>query len=234
MPDLGRAEYVHAAKQTGRPRTKRIVMSPLSNLATRDVETLVHPYVNLARFRETGPLIIERGKGVYRLRHQRQALYRRHGGLVVHGARLRQRGIGRDRGRADAQAFVRASVHRQEPRSGDRACRETQGDRAGADLEGILLQFRIGGERHPDQARLVPQQCARPAAQEEDRQPGQGLSRRHHRRGLADRAARQPSRLRSALAGISARRLSTSLPLRASTARAKSNSRRGSPTSSTR
>ncbi len=40
-------------------------MSPLSNLAARDVETLVHPYTNLARFRETGPLIIERGQGVY-------------------------------------------------------------------------------------------------------------------------------------------------------------------------
>jgi 4-aminobutyrate---pyruvate transaminase len=42
-----------------------MVMSPLSNIATRDVETLVHPYVNLAKFRETGPLIIERAKGVY-------------------------------------------------------------------------------------------------------------------------------------------------------------------------
>ncbi|MGB6748112.1 MAG: aminotransferase, partial [Xanthobacteraceae bacterium] len=40
-------------------------MSPLSNLAARDVETLVHPYINLSRFRETGPLIIERGQGVY-------------------------------------------------------------------------------------------------------------------------------------------------------------------------
>ena len=40
-------------------------MPPLSNLATRDVETLVHPYINLASFRETGPLIIERGQGVY-------------------------------------------------------------------------------------------------------------------------------------------------------------------------
>jgi 4-aminobutyrate---pyruvate transaminase len=40
-------------------------MPPLSNLATRDIETLVHPYINLARFRETGPLIIERGQGVY-------------------------------------------------------------------------------------------------------------------------------------------------------------------------
>jgi len=40
-------------------------MPPLSNLSARDVETLVHPYVNLARFRETGPLVIERGQGVY-------------------------------------------------------------------------------------------------------------------------------------------------------------------------
>ena len=40
-------------------------MPPLSNLATRDVETLLHPYVNLASFRDNGPLIIERGQGVY-------------------------------------------------------------------------------------------------------------------------------------------------------------------------
>src|SRR5215469_11165564 len=40
-------------------------MSPLSNLAVRDVETLVHPYTNLASFREGGPLVIERGKGVF-------------------------------------------------------------------------------------------------------------------------------------------------------------------------
>ena len=40
-------------------------MSALSNLAARDVETLVHPYVNLARLRETGPLVIERGEGIF-------------------------------------------------------------------------------------------------------------------------------------------------------------------------
>ena len=40
-------------------------MSPLSNLATRDVETLVHPYIDLARFRESGPLVIERAQGIY-------------------------------------------------------------------------------------------------------------------------------------------------------------------------
>ena len=36
-----------------------------SNLATRDIETLVHPYTNLATFPGTGPLIIERGEGVF-------------------------------------------------------------------------------------------------------------------------------------------------------------------------
>ena len=37
---------------------------PLSNLQARDVETLIHPYTQLASFRDTGPLIIERGDGV--------------------------------------------------------------------------------------------------------------------------------------------------------------------------
>jgi 4-aminobutyrate--pyruvate transaminase len=37
----------------------------LSNLAARDVETLIHPYTQLASFRETGPLILERGQGVW-------------------------------------------------------------------------------------------------------------------------------------------------------------------------
>ena len=45
------------------PRT--LPMPPLSNLAHRDIETLVHPYTNLAAFRESGPLVIERGEGVF-------------------------------------------------------------------------------------------------------------------------------------------------------------------------
>lgn len=37
----------------------------LSNVAVRDIETLVHPYTNLATHRQTGPLILESGKGIY-------------------------------------------------------------------------------------------------------------------------------------------------------------------------
>ena len=40
-------------------------MNVLSNRAVRDIETLVHPYTNLAKFRDAGPLVIERAKGVY-------------------------------------------------------------------------------------------------------------------------------------------------------------------------
>jgi 4-aminobutyrate--pyruvate transaminase len=36
----------------------------LTNTQTRDVEALIHPYTNLARHREVGPLILERGRGV--------------------------------------------------------------------------------------------------------------------------------------------------------------------------
>ncbi|MCL2429999.1 MAG: aminotransferase class III-fold pyridoxal phosphate-dependent enzyme, partial [Alphaproteobacteria bacterium] len=37
----------------------------LTNLAVRDIETLVHPYTNLAAFRDSGPLVIERASGVF-------------------------------------------------------------------------------------------------------------------------------------------------------------------------
>ena len=36
-----------------------------NSLAGRDIETLIHPYANLALYRERGPLILERGKGIY-------------------------------------------------------------------------------------------------------------------------------------------------------------------------
>ncbi len=38
-------------------------MTVSANALARDIETLIHPYTNLAAFRETGPLIIEFGQG---------------------------------------------------------------------------------------------------------------------------------------------------------------------------
>jgi len=46
-----------------RPSAKDLPV--LSNLAARDVETVIHPYTNLATLRDVGPLVIERGKGIW-------------------------------------------------------------------------------------------------------------------------------------------------------------------------
>ena len=40
-------------------------MAKLSNMAHRDIETVLHPYTNLARHREVGPLILNEGRGIY-------------------------------------------------------------------------------------------------------------------------------------------------------------------------
>ena len=37
----------------------------LTNSQVRDIETLIHPYTNLAAHRETGPLVLETGSGVF-------------------------------------------------------------------------------------------------------------------------------------------------------------------------
>ena len=34
-------------------------------MAHRDIETVLHPYTNLARHREVGPLIVSGGRGIY-------------------------------------------------------------------------------------------------------------------------------------------------------------------------
>ena len=36
-----------------------------ANALARDIETLIHPYTNLAAFRDQGPLILESGKGIH-------------------------------------------------------------------------------------------------------------------------------------------------------------------------
>ena len=38
---------------------------PLSNVQTRDIESVLHPYTPLHRLAETGPLVMARGSGVY-------------------------------------------------------------------------------------------------------------------------------------------------------------------------
>ena len=38
---------------------------PLSNAQMRDVQSILHPYTNLVKFRDTGPVVFDHGKGVF-------------------------------------------------------------------------------------------------------------------------------------------------------------------------
>ncbi len=132
---------------------------------------------------------------------------------MVRGARL-QRGAPRPGGgAADAEAPLLSRLHQQDAREGGRARRAARCNDAGEDVEGVLQQFRLGGERHRDQARLVLQQRAWAPRQEEDYQPHQGLSRRHRRDGEPHRPRAQSPRFRPADREHPSRRLPASLPL---------------------
>jgi len=74
-----------------------------SNSASlRDREFVIHPMTNLAQHAEEGPLIIERGKGVYIEDDQGPALYRGCIRAVVDLARLRPGASGEGRLRSRA------------------------------------------------------------------------------------------------------------------------------------
>ena len=190
-------------------------MSPLSNLAVRDVETLVHPYVNLASFRETGPLVIERGKGIY--------VYDTSGKPYIEGMAglwCTALGYGNEELVETAAAQMRklSFAHLFTGKSHDPAIELAEKLKEIAPVPISKVFFcNSGSEANDTQVKLVwylNNARGRPQ-QEEDHQPRQGLSRRHRRRRLAHRASRQSSRLRPSAAGLSARRLPASLPLRA-------------------
>src|SRR5205807_6791798 len=63
-PQMRYAYLAASCARRGVPK-KDEPMPVLSNLAVRDIETVVHPYTNLAGLRDTGPLVIERAQGVF-------------------------------------------------------------------------------------------------------------------------------------------------------------------------
>jgi 4-aminobutyrate--pyruvate transaminase len=51
-------------------------MQQFTNMGARDIETVLHPTTNLSLHREKGPLILDRGEGVYVWGHLGTALHR--------------------------------------------------------------------------------------------------------------------------------------------------------------
>ena len=122
------------------PKAKPWLRSATSPSATS--RPLAHPYTNLAALRETGPLVIERGQGVFVYDSDGKAYIEGMAGLWCTAL-----GYGNEELVEAAAAQMRKLPfsHLFTGKSHDPAielAETAQGDRAGPDLEGVLLLVR--------------------------------------------------------------------------------------------
>ena len=186
----------------------------LSNLAARDVETLIHPYTQLATFRETGPLVLERGEGVW--------VYDTEGKPYIEGmAGLWCTALGysnRELVEAAREQMMKLPfTHLFSGRSHDPAIELAEKLKEIAPMPVSKVFFcSSGSEANDTQVKLVwyMNNALGPAAEEEDHRAPARLSRRHRRVGLAHRPAREPHRFRPADRQHPAHLLPALLPLR--------------------
>ncbi len=195
------------------PEWSRAMNKPAS-LAELDKLQSIHPFTNLRKHEQKGPVVMTRGRGIY--------VYDDQGREYIEGmAGLWCASLGFSDERLIAAATRQLNTlpyyHGFAHKTSDVAVR------AAADLlalapathgAGHLRHQRLGCQRHRDQAGALLQQRARPTGEEEDHRPHQGLPRRQRRGRHTDRAAAPAHRLRSAGAGCRARRLSAPLSLR--------------------
>ena len=86
---------------------------PLSNMAVRDIETVIHPYTNLAKHREVGPLILNEGRGIYLYDDKGKRYIEGLAGLWCTSLGFSNEEIGGGRRRRDAQAPLYQHLLRQ-------------------------------------------------------------------------------------------------------------------------
>ena len=149
-----------------------------NSAASRDKAFVLHPYTNLHAHETQGPLIIERGEGVH--------VFDDGGKDYIEGMASLwcvSLGWGEERLVQAAAKQMRqlSSYHifgHKSHEPGIDLVGKADRAGAGADVQGVLRQFRVGSQRHRDQADLVLQQRAWPAGEEEDPLAPTRLSRR--------------------------------------------------------
>ena len=151
-----------------------------NSLSARDIATLVHPYTNLKVHEKDGPLVISRGKGVYVYDDSGKEYIEGLAGPVVHVARLFRGAAGRGGDAPDARSSRPITSSRTNRTS--RASSWPSGCSPWRRCRCRRCFSRIPARKPNDtrdQARLVLQQRARPAEEEEDHLAPARLSRRH-------------------------------------------------------
>ena len=187
---------------------------PLTNVQQRDINAVLHPYTPLHKLAETGPLVIGHGKGVYVYDTQGKAYIEGMSGLWCAGL-----GFGDEEmiEAANEQMRTLPYYHLFGAKGMEPAIELAEKLKEIAPVPISKVFFTSSGsEANDTQVKLAwyYEQCARPAEQEEDHLPRQGLSWRHGHGGIADRPALQPHRLGLARGPRAAYRLPALLPLR--------------------
>ncbi len=88
---------------------------PLTNSQMRDVNSVLHPYTNLVKLRETGATVFERGKGIRVYDDTGKDYIEAMAGLWSTALGWGDERAGRSRRRSDEETFLRPSLRRQEP-----------------------------------------------------------------------------------------------------------------------
>ncbi len=142
-----------------------------ANARARDIETLIHPYTNLAAFRDTGPLILESAKGIF--------VYDGAGRPLIDGMSglwCTSLGYGNEELIAAATEQMRklSFAHIFGGKSHDPAIALAEKLKEISPVPASKVFFRllgVRGQRFANQAGLVLQQCARQAGQEDHHLP---------------------------------------------------------------
>ena len=171
---------------------------PLSNAQTRDVEALLHPYTNAVALRETGPMVIKRGEGVRVYDSAGKPLHRGDGGALVRVARLRQCRLVEAARAADGEAALLSHLRRQGHEPAVELAEKLKAMAPGR-MARCVRQLS-GSEANDTQVKLAwyyNNALGRPRRRRSSRG-----SKAYHGvtivGGVADRARRQPPRLRPA------------------------------------
>ncbi len=200
----------------------------------RDVTYQLHPFTNLGRHESEGPLVINRGKGVY--------VYDESGNEYLEalaGLWCTALGFGEERLAEAASQQLRTLpyYHQFGGKANDVAI--TLSERLVKLMPVPMSKVffnNSGSEANESAVKLVwyYNNARGPAAEEEDHLAPAGLPRHHHGGRQPHRAGRLAPRLRSAHPAGAAHRLPVLLPLRQAAARPRSSSPRAWPRTSTR
>ena len=143
-------------------------MSLNTPAARRDQSFHLHPSTNLRAVQKEGPLVITRGEGVYVYDDEGRRYLEGMAGLWCASLGFSERRLAEAAYRQMCELPFYHSFARKGPGDQHRARRATDPNGSRGHGQGAVRELGIRGERRRDQARVVHQQRARPAAEEED------------------------------------------------------------------